>query len=120
MNDLSFGPIYDTLKPEVLRNENKEMVWKEKDSAGEQSFVGYMQIFSDKTAIGLNNTTLVDFPMHVVLTNFKYLFQLWWSENGHTIVGYLPVKFTLGNEVSRFLSKEEKSTRYRFFGNREI
>lgn len=42
MDDLYFGGIYDTLKPEVMRNENKKIVSKVEDRADEQYHVKYV------------------------------------------------------------------------------
>lgn len=33
-----------------MRNENKDLVWEEGDAVDAQSFVGYVQMFTDKTA----------------------------------------------------------------------
>lgn len=40
MNDLHLEAIYNTLKRELRRNENKEMVRKEDNAMGRQAFVG--------------------------------------------------------------------------------
>lgn len=44
---LYFGDICDTLNRELIGNENKEMVWKERKAVDGQMFVWYVQSFSD-------------------------------------------------------------------------
>lgn len=38
---LCFRDIFYTLKQEMVRNDNEEMVWKEEDAMDRQRFVGY-------------------------------------------------------------------------------
>lgn len=41
MNSIYFLYIFDTPKREVVKNENHEMIWKEKNADGGEYFVGY-------------------------------------------------------------------------------
>lgn len=84
-----------------------------------QSFVIYVQIFSDEKAASLKSTALVAYPVHVMPIDFTYSFRWWLFENGHTVVGYLPVKRTVVKEVVGVLSKAGRSKRYWFTENKE-
>lgn len=42
------------------------LFWIDGDVEGPKSFVGYLHMFSDKTATALNSTCLVGYPVHVV------------------------------------------------------
>lgn len=59
---------------------------------GGQSFVGYVQIFCNKTATRLKIMALVAYPVPAVLMKFMYSFWPWLVENGHTVVEYVLVK----------------------------
>lgn len=88
-----------------MKKENNEMVWKEGDAVVAQSFIGYVQIISDKMATSLKCTAQVAYRVYAVLMNLPYLFGLWLIETVHTVVMHLDLKSTTAKEAARVLSE---------------
>lgn len=100
MNSLYSEDVYDTLERELMSVVNKEMVWNEYDTVDGKSFVGYMRMFSDKSASSSMSTALVAYNMQIVVMNFTYSIRWYLLANGHTIVEYLSVKCTVTKETA--------------------
>lgn len=56
--------------------------------------MGLFQLFSDKTARGLESTDLVPQPLHAILLNVYPEIKQWLIGIGHRLVGYLAVRCT--------------------------
>lgn len=54
-----------------MSNPQRIVVWNEGDAEGSKSFVGYLQVFGDKSATKLKNNAIVAYPVHFVLMNFS-------------------------------------------------
>lgn len=74
IHGLYLGEIHETLKRKVMKNESKVMLQKAGYAVAEQSFVAYVQIFSDKTATDLNSTAIVAYVLQAAHMNFMYSF----------------------------------------------
>lgn len=103
----------------MIRNENKQTDWKKENAGGGQRFSYYVQVFSDKAATSLKSTALIAYYAHTLLMNFKYIFWQSFVENGHTVVGYMPMKSIWTKEIAAALSATRSSTWYSFSGSEE-
>ena len=74
--------------------------------------VGLMQRFSEKTHTSLSTSSLVGYPLHLVLHNFPAHFVDWYIRHGLTCVGFLPVSVdadqTPGSASTQFSSHAEE------------
>lgn len=85
MYSLYFRDIRDTLKREMMRNEHKEVVWREEESVDGQCFDGFMQICTDNSATSLERNAPEANPVQAALMNCTYSFRQCLIQNGHTV-----------------------------------
>lgn len=69
------------------------VIWNKSESSASftPSFVGYVRLFSDKTATNLTSSAFVAYPIKAVLLNVSPEKSEWLIYNGYKIVGFLPV-----------------------------
>lgn len=72
-----------------IRNENTDESF---------SFLGMLQVYSDKTVTNLKAAATVAYAAHIVLLNFIKDFQMFLINRGHTIVEKLPVSVSQSAE----------------------
>lgn len=54
--------------------------------------MGFVQLFSDKTATTLKSSAVVVYTVHVVLVSSSAVYWWWFVENGLTLVEFFPMK----------------------------
>lgn len=85
-----FRDLHDRTKYETMTSSNRSIFWKEDSRSGSVSFVGLVQLYTDKTAMTRKTNAMVAYPIHAVLLNFQKDFRRILIDNGHTLVGFLP------------------------------
>lgn len=68
----------------VMNNEDDNVFWIECSEEWPQSFVVFVQIYSDKTATTSKSRALVAYPVRVVLINIYAFCRGWIVENGNS------------------------------------
>lgn len=58
-----------------------------------KSFVGFIQIYTDKISTTLKINSLVAYPIHFTLLNVSDKFRRYFIDHAHTLVCFLPVGF---------------------------
>lgn len=89
----------------VMGSFDSRAVWSERRNGIRELFVGFVQIFSEKTLTTLKITELVAYPVHAMLLNVSRRKSHWVTDNGHTLVGFLLVCCS-GDEVEEKVSSE--------------
>lgn len=74
-----------------MSSPKRAVVWNEGDVRGSKSFVGNLQMFSEKSRTKLESPPLVEYPVHVVFVNGSAKHYLWLMENRHSVVMFLTV-----------------------------
>lgn len=98
--------LYKAVQQAVMSNEDGEVFRNECSKERPESFVGLVQLFSDKPATTLSSTVVVAYSGHVVLLNVSAFCNRWLVKNGITLLGILPVS----------METSEKRTASRTFG----
>lgn len=65
--------------------------WVENGDGNEDSYVRFVQVFSEKKATALKRTALVVCPVHIILLIFQARRRKWLIGKGYVPVGFLPV-----------------------------
>lgn len=89
-----------------------KVIWKTMEHDGRQSFVGFVQIYSDKSATTLKARGFSFYPIHLVLLNFSTDLRSQLITSAATVVGYLPVGFD-DSDSSLNESQGKADARYR-------
>ena len=79
------------VKERVMCSENDSVIWNDNDLSLPLSFVGKLQLFSDKTCTTLKASAAVEYPVHLTLFNFSLPLRRNLISSGLTIIGYLLV-----------------------------
>lgn len=93
--------VYKNVRNHVQRSTSRNIFWNEKEGEEKLSFVGMLQVYTDKTATSLKANAVVAYPVHVVLLNFTQTFRRFLIDHGHTFVGLLPVCTTTDEQDER-------------------
>lgn len=80
------------MRPTIISRWESSVVWNESDAEGSKSFLGYLQVSSNKMTGTVESTAIVVNTVHVVLMNVKAKHRRWLIENDHTVVCFLPVR----------------------------
>lgn len=80
------------------------LVWDQREKENRESFMRFIQIFSSETVATLQGSTLTTYPSYDFILYISLRKRQWIIDNGHTIVGFLPL-FHSDDEVK----KEESS-----------
>lgn len=91
MGTKCFERCYGEVKKEVMGSFESGDIWNERRGEGRETFVGFAQIFSDKTATSRKGSALVAYPVHAVLLNLSIGTRQWLIDQGHALVAFLPV-----------------------------
>lgn len=87
-----FKDVIEGIRSDVMKSKGQNGAWwNDSDKNFPRSFVGLVQLYSDKTATTLKANALVAYPIHAVLLNFSLTHRRFLIDNGYTIVGFLPV-----------------------------
>ena len=77
------------LKLHIMGSKDKDVVWY--DDGVRKSFVGFIQVFTDKTVAALKANSFAAHAVHITFMNFTKEFRRKMIQEGHTVVGFLPV-----------------------------
>ena len=81
------------VREEIMQSVNKEEMWRNAEKSGEQSFVGMIQLYSDKSRSSLKDSAFQFYPLHVTLLNFSESYRRNCIQNGSTNIAFLPVQY---------------------------
>lgn len=85
--------IYRDIRQRIMSSGDDHVFWNDTDNGLPISFVGVVQIFSDKTANTLKSSAMVAYSIHNVLLNSSPDRREWLTNNGYTIFCFLPAPF---------------------------
>ena len=77
----------------IMRSANNGILWHDKITSAEFSFVGLVQIYSDKSRTSLKESAFQFYPIHITLLNFHDDYRRKCIVNGSTFLAFLPVTF---------------------------
>ena len=95
-------------KKEVMGAPDANSVWYDDDRL--KSFIGFLQVFTDKTVTTLKVGGIAAHVVHVTFLNFTKAFRRKLIHSGKTMVGFLPTRTTEVAECSSDSSHVPKST----------
>lgn len=101
-----FNSLYNWRKSLVQRSKNEDIFWTEDGML--RSFIGFIQLFSDKTAASLKANAFVAYPFHAVFLNVSAQYRRFLIGHGYTIVAFLPTTLSL-DDVSYFKNLESEA-----------
>lgn len=104
------------MRESFMRCANRSVFWVEHSEMRPNSFVGYVQVFTDKTATVLNSIALDAHPVRVVRLNFLVPFRRWLNGNRPTAVELLPSGEGRCELHEGKSGESERSSRYWFIG----
>lgn len=64
-----FASMHSSKKVKVMSSVQENVTWNENNKNREKFFVGFLQLFPDKTATTLESSALVVYPAHAALPN---------------------------------------------------
>lgn len=99
------------VRNEIIRCKEENVRWREKDDIDGESFVGLVQLYSDKSKTSLSDNAFTFYPIHATLLNFSEEYRRHLISSGQTFLAFLPVKFykQVGNQwVETKLSRDER------------
>lgn len=81
----------EDLRVRIKSSENENILWLSKDVSDRESFIGFIQLYSDKSTICLKRTGISASPIHINFMNFSY--KAWKKQiiNEWAFVAYLPI-----------------------------
>lgn len=77
----------------VRSSSQKDVFWREYYKDGEDSFVSFLQLYSDKTVTTTNACGITFYPFHMNMLNYCRSYKEYVISHGHTIVAFLPTTF---------------------------
>lgn len=77
----------------IMSNLEEETLWCTDTNNGGWSFVGMLQLYSDKSRTTLKESAFQFYPFHVTLLNFSDNYRRQCILNGLSLVAFLPVSF---------------------------
>ena len=86
-----FHDIDASIARKVSSSHHQSSIWNDNDPSLPRSTVGFLQVFSDKTASTLSSSSFVAYLIHIVLLNKSPRKRDWIIDNGYSILGFLPV-----------------------------
>lgn len=84
----------------VLRNWSQQVSWNGDTEAFLNSLQDIGQMFYDKTASSLRDSSLVAYPVHSVLIDFSEAYKQWLVRSRHNLVAFHPVKWAVKHQIS--------------------
>ena len=77
----------------VMRSLDDENMWHNEINSNESSFVGLVQVYSDKSKTSLKESAFQLYPLHATLLNFHEEYRRKCIVNGSTFLVFLPISF---------------------------
>lgn len=90
-----------------------DVLWYDCVSAIESSFVGLVQIYSDKSKTSLKESAFLFYPLHITLLNFSEEHRRKCIVNGSTFLAFLPVSFYKVREGVKYPAKIDRPQKLR-------
>lgn len=84
-----FKDKYRKLKLSIMGSMDNGVIWTE--SGNGKSFIGFIQLFTDKTVAALKSNSFSAHAVHITLLNFSKSFRKRMIQEGHSVLGFLPV-----------------------------
>ena len=84
-----FKEKYRNLKLSIMGSKDKGVIWN--DTGNGKSFIGFIQLFTDKTVAALKSNSFSAHAFHITLMNFSKAFRRRMIQEGHTVLGFFPV-----------------------------
>ena len=81
------------VRVEIMQSVNKEEMWRNAEKSGEQSFVGMIQLYSDKHKSSLKDSAFQFYSFDVTLLNFCESCRRKYIQSGSTNIAFLPVQY---------------------------
>lgn len=70
-----FKRLYEVFKKSVMGSSDMQLYWNENSDNEGIGFLGFAQVFSDKTVSELKSSALVAYSVYVVSLNFSYSYR---------------------------------------------
>lgn len=86
-----FAELYMSIRSHIMGSANSKIQWNQSRDSMPKSFIGMLQIYTDKTATTLKSQSLVGYPIHVTFLNVSVQLRRFLIDHGYTLVGFLPV-----------------------------
>ena len=77
----------------IMSSSDKGVLWHDSITSLESSFVGLIQVYSDKSKTSLKESGFQFYPLHVTLLNFSEEYKRDCIVSGATFLAFLPVLF---------------------------
>ena len=77
----------------ILNHISTDSMWKYDADDEERSFVGFLQLYSDKSKMTLKASAFQFYPLHVTFLNFTDGLKRKCTTDGLTLIGFLPMTF---------------------------
>ena len=84
-----FKKKHKDLKLQIMGSKDKDVLWY--DDGVNKTFIGFIQVFTDKTVAALKANSFAAHAVHITFMNFTKEFRRKMIQEGHTVVGFLPV-----------------------------
>ena len=88
------------VKKAIMGREESHIRWRTASHEGESSFVGMVQLYSDKSKTSLKESAFQFYPLHLALLNFSNEYRRECVVNGRTFVAFLPLTFENDESMS--------------------
>lgn len=75
----------------IKSQKSREIIWRTSRIHEEQSFVGALQLLSDKSVILLEANGMDFYPLHITVLSYTEERRRYQVQHGNTITAYLPV-----------------------------
>lgn len=92
--------------------------WNEDNSSRPNSFVGLIQVYSDKACTTLKQSSVTSYPLHVTLLNATSSARDRLIRDGLTVVGFLPVEMNANRSKKAGLQDIEETSSASFKAQR--
>ncbi len=118
-----FSTLQFEIQQRIMSSSSADVVWH--NDRHKKSFIGYLQLFTDKTVTSLKASGMVAHAVHATFINFSKDFRRFLIRNGHTIIGFLPtssiasstelptkqiISSSINNSIiSRFMNEDNSS-----------
>lgn len=86
--------VYKHTVANVMKDPSRDVFWHTDGANDSKSFVGYLQLYSDKSSTTMKASGLVSYPIHITLLNFHKEYRNTCIMSGETILAYLPVNIS--------------------------
>lgn len=83
--------MYHEIRAAVMSDSRSDVFWRETAEEEVPCFVGFVQVYSDKTHTTMKTSGVVAYPIHITLQNFSEPVRRACIDSGLSLMGYLPV-----------------------------